>query len=92
MKGAVDFPTWQITQGRQILETTGENISILQDPRQIPPNASVLEVELPDQDSAILQAGRTVQKWTVDLYPWWRRNIAVYSPAVPRSPPSPAAR
>lgn len=79
MKGASDFPSWQIKSGEWILHKLGGDMVVVHDPEQVPSAASVLMVETASRGFSA-PSGYSVKKWDLVIYPWWPRTLALYRP------------
>ena len=81
MKGLSDHPTWEITTGREALRHFAGDMRVLHNPETVPPEASVLMVELQERPVAAWMKGRTATHYPIRVFPWWSRTISLYRPA-----------
>ena len=89
LKGAQDFPSGHLGQGREALRALGGDLQVQSDPNHVPAGATVLMVEAPGETFPELEAGHRVTAWDVGIFPWWPRTLVLFQPTADRAPSAP---
>lgn len=92
MKGVSDFPTWNITGGRAVLNEIAPRLIFRQELDSLNPDATVMWIDIPGEAGLTTlfpalarrerEAETKCRRWDIEAWPWWPRRIVICPPAL----------